>query len=129
MPSTVNVSIVIPTLLWANLTNLYIWLALAGLLGFGLIGFVDDYAKMRKARNLGLTARGKLAWQMIITLGIGSALAWLYLRNGYEPVLVLPFFKSLRPSLVFETLLSEPLDVPSTAFSVWFIFLFHTGAG
>ncbi|MCB1022283.1 MAG: phospho-N-acetylmuramoyl-pentapeptide-transferase, partial [Acidobacteria bacterium] len=119
----INVSIVIITLLWANLTNLYIWLALAGLLGFGLIGFVDDYAKMRKARNLGLTARVKLAWQMLITLGIGSALAFLYLHNGYEPVLVLPFFKSLRPSLVFETLLASPWTFP-LAFSGWFVFLF-----
>ena len=117
------VSILAPTLLWANLTNLYTWLALAGLLGFGAIGFVDDYAKMRKARNLGLTARGKIGWQIVLTIGIGSALAWLYLRNAYEPVLVLPFFKTLRPSLVFESLLANPWTFP-LAFSVWFVFLF-----
>ena len=119
----INVSIIVPTLLWANLHNLYIWLALAGLAGFGAIGFFDDYAKMRKGRNLGLTARGKMAWQIAITLVIGSALAWLYLRDAYEPVLVLPFFKTLRPSLVFESLLGEPWMLP-LAFSVWFVFLF-----
>src|SRR5690606_32268696 len=119
----INVPIIIPTLLWANLTNLYIWLALAGLVGFGAIGFVDDYAKMRKARNLGLTARGKMTWQLVITLVIGSALGWLYLGNAYEPVLVLPFFKQLRPSLVFESLLANPWTMP-LAFSGWFAFLF-----
>ena len=119
----INVSIIVPTLLWANLNNLYIWLALAGLAGFGAIGFVDDYAKMRKGRNLGLTARGKLAWQVVITIAIGSALAWLYLRNAYEPVLVLPFFKTLRPTLVIESLLGSPWTLPF-AFSLWFLFLF-----
>jgi phospho-N-acetylmuramoyl-pentapeptide-transferase len=117
------VSIVVPTLLWANLGNLYIWLALAGLLGFGAIGLIDDLAKVRKARNLGMTAKGKIGWQIVITLGIGSALGWLYLRNAYEPVLVLPFFKTLRPSLVFESLLTNPWTFP-LAFSVWFVFLF-----
>jgi phospho-N-acetylmuramoyl-pentapeptide-transferase len=119
----INVSIIIPTLLWANLNNLYIWLALAALTGFGAIGFIDDYAKMRNARNLGLTARGKIGWQVVITLGIGSVLAWLYLRNAYEPVLVLPFFKQLRPSLVFESLLANPWTMP-LAFSGWFVLLF-----
>ena len=52
-------AIVIPTLLWADLRNEYIWLALLGLLGFGLIGFFDDYAKVAKKQNLGLTARRK----------------------------------------------------------------------
>ena len=119
----INVSIIVPTLLWADLTNLYTWLALAGLVGFGAIGFVDDYAKMRKARNLGLTPRGKIAWQVVITVVIGSALGWLYLRGAYEPVLVLPFFKSLRPSLVFESLLGNLWLLP-LAFSAWFVFLF-----
>ena len=119
----INVSVIVPTLLWADLTNLYIWLALAGLAGFGAIGFIDDYAKMRKSQNLGLTARGKLALQILITVGIGSALGWLYLRGAYEPVLVLPFFKALRPSLVFESLLGNLWMLP-LAFSVWFFFLF-----
>ncbi len=49
------VAVVVPTLLWANLQNRYVWVALLGLLGFGLIGFIDDYAKLSKRRNLGLT--------------------------------------------------------------------------
>ncbi|MGH9610574.1 MAG: phospho-N-acetylmuramoyl-pentapeptide-transferase, partial [Bryobacteraceae bacterium] len=49
-------SIVVPTLLWANLSNEYIWVALLGLIGFGAIGFIDDYAKIAKKRSLGLRA-------------------------------------------------------------------------
>jgi phospho-N-acetylmuramoyl-pentapeptide-transferase len=45
-------AIVVPTLLWADLSNQYVWLALLGLIGFGVIGFIDDYAKIAKKRNL-----------------------------------------------------------------------------
>ena len=60
-------SILIPTLLWANLTNAYVWVAMFGLVAFGAIGFVDDYTKVTKKRNLGLTARGKLALQALVS--------------------------------------------------------------
>jgi phospho-N-acetylmuramoyl-pentapeptide-transferase len=119
----INVSIVVPTLLWADLTNVYIWIAVFGLVGFGVIGFLDDFAKVTRGHNLGLTARKKLGLQALITLLIGSALAWLYLEGSYQPVLVLPFIKSLRPSLVFEGLLANPLTLP-LAFSLFFVFLF-----
>jgi len=51
------ISIVVSTLLWANLRNPYVWVALFGLLSFGIIGFWDDYAKIRRKQNLGLTVR------------------------------------------------------------------------
>src|SRR6267154_6194829 len=57
------ISIVIPTLLWADLRYPYVWIAIAALLGYGWIGFLDDYAKVTKRRNLGLTGRKKLAYQ------------------------------------------------------------------
>src|SRR5579863_8145137 len=57
------ISIVIPTLLWADLRNPYIWVALFGLVSFGAIGFYDDYTKVRKMRNLGLTSRQKFGLQ------------------------------------------------------------------
>src|SRR3979411_781869 len=50
------ISIVVPTLLWADLRHLYVRIALFGLICFGFIGFIDDYAKVAKKRNLGLTA-------------------------------------------------------------------------
>src|SRR6201995_3026621 len=58
-------SIVIPTLLWADLRNPYVGLALLGLLGFGIIGFFDDYAKITKRRNLGLTSWQKF-WAQVL---------------------------------------------------------------
>src|SRR3989449_7594357 len=60
------VSIVVPTLLWANLRNQYVWIALFGLICFGVIGFIDDYSKVAKKRNLGLTAKQKFGLQMLV---------------------------------------------------------------
>ena len=62
------ISIVVPTLLWANLANPYVWIALFGLVSFGLIGFWDDYAKVRRKRNLGLTVRQKFGLQVLAAL-------------------------------------------------------------
>src|SRR5581483_54242 len=57
------ISIVIPTLLWADLTYAYVWIAIAALVGFGWIGFLDDFAKVTHQRNLGLSGRRKLVYQ------------------------------------------------------------------
>src|SRR6476469_1411482 len=54
------ISIVIPTLLWADLRLPYIWVALLGLMGYGLIGFLDDYNKLMRRQNLGITGRHKM---------------------------------------------------------------------
>ena len=59
------ISIVIPTLLCTDLRNPYVWVALFGLLSFGAIGFYDDYSKVRKRQNLGLTARQKFGLQVV----------------------------------------------------------------
>src|ERR1700739_1584339 len=59
------ISIIVPTLLWADLRPIYVWIALFGLAAFGIIGFIDDYAKVSNKRNLGLTARQKFALQML----------------------------------------------------------------
>src|SRR5262250_1313790 len=56
----INIAIVVPTLLWADLSNKFIWLAIFATLAFGAIGFADDYLKVVHKRNLGLTARSKL---------------------------------------------------------------------
>src|SRR6202453_3514693 len=66
------ISIVIPTLLWADLRNSYIWIAIASLIGFGWIGFLDDYAQVTKRRNLGLTARRKLAYQFSLAFAFAA---------------------------------------------------------
>src|SRR5437763_6203222 len=65
------ISIVVPTLLWADLKYPYVWIALAALIGYGAIGFMDDYAKVTRHRNLGLSGRAKLIYQF--TLGSSFA--------------------------------------------------------
>ena len=68
------ISIVIPTLLWANLRNPYVWIALAALVGFGWIGFLDDYAKITQRRNLGLTGKRKLIYQFSLGFAFAAGL-------------------------------------------------------
>jgi phospho-N-acetylmuramoyl-pentapeptide-transferase len=82
--------VTIPTLLWARLDNAYVWIALLVTLGFGIVGFLDDYLKVKRGRNLGLTARAKLAGQLLV--GAGAALT-LLLMPEFSPTLTLPFFK------------------------------------
>jgi phospho-N-acetylmuramoyl-pentapeptide-transferase len=94
--------IVVPTLLWADLTNQYVWLALLGLLGFGAIGFVDDYAKIAKKRNLGLTARQKFWYQIVCAMLIGFCLLLLHAHQTYSTAINVPFFKQFKPDLLIE---------------------------
>lgn len=119
----INVSIIVPTLLWTDLRNVYVWVALFALGGFGAIGFIDDYAKVRKARNLGLTARRKLALQALVTLLITAVLGWLSMRGEYQTSLALPFFKQVRPALVIDSLLASAWTMP-LAFAGFFVFIF-----
>ena len=94
-------SIVVPTLLWSDIQNPFIWIVCGSTLAFGAIGFLDDYLKVSKKRNLGLTARAKFIAQIATGLAIGGVLlvlAWLHL---YPTHLAFPFFKALRPDLGF----------------------------
>ena len=98
------IAIVVPTLLWTNLTNRLFWVALAALLLYGLIGFVDDYCKTVRRESQGLRARTKLLLQVFTALAIASAL--LAFRNGvYSTEILFPFFKQVRPDLVIDSLL------------------------
>ena len=85
----------VATLLWANLTNPLVWLALGVTLLFGAIGFADDFIKVRQRRNLGLTARAKLLGQVAVGAIAGYILLQLPASYGFEPTLNFPFFKSL----------------------------------
>lgn len=89
-------SICISTLLWADLSNHYVWLVLLVIVGFGLIGFIDDYLKVVKKNNKGLSGRLKLAWQVAITLFIGI---YLYMHHNFDTRLSIPFSKTFRPDL------------------------------
>jgi phospho-N-acetylmuramoyl-pentapeptide-transferase len=84
------------TLLWTDLLNPYIWLLILVILGFGLIGFLDDYLKVIKKHNKGLSVRAKLLTQTGIALVVAF---WLYYTPGFNTTLTLPFFKHLQPDL------------------------------
>ncbi len=116
------ISIVVPTLLWANLSNAYVWIALFGILAFGAIGFWDDYAKIRKHHNLGLTARRKLAAQFAVALMVGAFLLVLRAHGAYSTSMNVPFFKSFKPSLVIDALLGSPFTF-ALAFVFFFLFI------
>src|SRR4030081_69840 len=81
------ISIVVPTLLWADLRHAYVWIALFGLIAFGVIGFIDDYAKVMNKRNLGLTAKRKFALQMLVAAAITAVLAIMQYYNAYTTTL------------------------------------------
>ncbi len=101
-------STAVPTILWADLTNPFILLSLFALLAFAAIGFIDDYAKVLKQRNLGLTAKKKLVLQVLVSLVVGVSLLVLVTRNAYTTQLVFPFLKRLHPDLVIHSLLKSP---------------------
>jgi len=102
------ISILVPTLLWANLTNPYIWMVMVSTLAFGAIGFTDDYIKVVKKRNLGLTSWQKLALQLLVSGAIAITLLWLRGEHSYSTRLMVPFVKKFRPDLIISSLLSYP---------------------
>ena len=95
------VAVVVPTLLWSDLTNPYIWIILAAMVGFGAIGFTDDYLKLTRKQNLGLTTRGKFALQVVLSLAIGLVLWWWASRGPFETNLFFPFFKHFVLDLIW----------------------------
>ncbi|MBI3399358.1 MAG: phospho-N-acetylmuramoyl-pentapeptide-transferase [Deltaproteobacteria bacterium] len=84
-------AIIIPTLLWANLTNSYVWLLIAVTLGLGAIGFVDDYKKVVQKNSKGLLPGHKFLWQLIIASGVA---VFLYF-TGFNTSVAVPFFKNV----------------------------------
>jgi len=80
----------VPTLLWADLGNVYVWIVVLVTAAFGAIGFLDDYLKVRRGRNLGLTARAKMGWQIVAGAGMGLALLFLPAGYRFDPTLALP---------------------------------------
>jgi phospho-N-acetylmuramoyl-pentapeptide-transferase len=90
---------VIPTLLWADLSNSYIWIAVLATTAFGAVGFTDDYLKIVRRSHHGLIPRYKMGGQMLVALGVGLALMYLASKNLYNTRLIFPFFKNLIPDL------------------------------
>ena len=102
------VAILVPTLLWSDLSNPFVWLAILATVGFGGIGFADDYIKIVHKRNLGLTARAKLAAQVGVAMLIAILLLVIRGKGEYSTRLMVPFFKRIRPDLAIDSLRHMP---------------------
>jgi phospho-N-acetylmuramoyl-pentapeptide-transferase len=89
----------VPTLLWADLTNVFIWIAVVTTAAFGGIGFLDDYLKITRRSSGGLAPRYKFGLQVLVGLAVGLVLMWLASHNLYNTRLIFPFFKQLIPDL------------------------------
>jgi phospho-N-acetylmuramoyl-pentapeptide-transferase len=92
----VLLSVVISTLLWSDLSVAYVWIAVGATLAFGAIGFWDDFLKVKRRHNLGLTGKQKLALQFVAAFGFGLALRYL---TTYSTQLSVPFFKTFEPEI------------------------------
>ncbi len=108
-------SLLISVLLWGNLTNIYLWLTILVFSGFGLIGLADDYLKVVRRKNQGLTAKGKFLGQLIVA---GLAVAVLINLPGYSSKLYVPFFKWLHPDLSWFYLVFALLVIVGSSNSV-----------
>jgi phospho-N-acetylmuramoyl-pentapeptide-transferase len=101
-------AIVVPTLLWADLRNGYVWIALLSTLSFAAIGFTDDYLKVVRKHNFGLSGRTKLVLQTLTALGVAVALVYMKQAGEYSTDLIVPFFKRVHPDLVIASLARDP---------------------
>ncbi len=101
------ISILVPTLLWADLSNPGIWIVMFSTLAFGAIGFADDYIKVVKKRSMGLNARQKLLLQFVASAAVAVALLQMEGKT-YSTRLMVPFVKKFRPDLVWAWLGNIP---------------------
>ena len=121
-------AIVIPTLLWADLRNPYVLLAVGATVAFATIGFVDDYNKVVRKHNRGLTAAGKLLLQILTCAFVGAVLIGLQAKGAYSTQLSVPFLKKLHPNLVIDSLRNFPVIWP-VAYVPFILFLVLVIAG
>lgn len=111
-------SIAITTLLWSDLSNQYVWVVLLTTLGFGAIGWVDDYRKVVHRNPKGLSAKTKIFWQSIIAM-IVAAYLWKHASLPAHTELIVPFFKYLVfPLGAFTFILLSYLVIVGTSNAV-----------
>ncbi len=91
-------AVIIPTLLWADLTSNFVWVALATTAAYGVIGFADDYLKASR-KSHGLSVRSKMVLQIVVAIGVGLVLVELSKQGSYSTELLFPFLKELRPDI------------------------------
>jgi len=107
------IAILLPTVLWSDPGNPFVWLAVFSTLAFGAIGFADDYIKVVRKRSLGLTARAKMLSQGAVGLAVALALLELGQFKLFSTQLTVPFIKSWHPDLLWH---AWPSTVPHLGF-------------
>ena len=108
----INLCIFIPTLLWSDLENVFVWVVLGVTAAFAAIGFWDDYQKVRQKKNLGLTGRTKFLLQILVSFLFGVVLIFFAARGLYSTTLTFPFFKRFRPDFLIGSFLSHVWTYP-----------------
>ena len=119
--------IVVPTLLWSDLSNIFVWLTLGTTMAFGVIGFWDDYQKIRRQQNKGLTGRGKFLLQILVSFVFGVILVFLSRARAILHHSDLPLLQAPPPDFSDFALSREPLDVPPGISSLFA--LCYSGSG
>jgi phospho-N-acetylmuramoyl-pentapeptide-transferase len=89
-------AVLVSTLLWANLAIDYVWLILLVTLGYGLIGFIDDYRKLVGKNSKGVSGKTRLTAEILIALFVSII---LYLKPGFNSQITIPFFKTVLPDI------------------------------
>lgn len=110
-------SVLVSTLLWANLSNKYVWVVLFVLVSFGTIGFIDDYRKVIRKDPQGLIARWKYFWQSVFAI-ITALFLFLTAEQPAETALLVPFFKDVMPQLGLMFLLLSYFVIVGTSNAV-----------
>jgi phospho-N-acetylmuramoyl-pentapeptide-transferase len=116
------IAILLPTMLWSDPANPFVWIVVFATFAYGAVGFADDYIKVVQRRNLGLTVRQKLFWQGLVGALVALALVALNQFGIFSTRMSVPFIKTLRPDLLWH---SWPATVPHLAllafvpFVVW----------
>ncbi len=105
----IAIAILLPTVLWSDPANPFVWITVFSTMAFGAIGFADDYTKVVKRRSLGLTARGKLFWQGLAGASVAVVLILLQQFHLFSTRLTVPFVKQWRPDLLWH---AWPSTVP-----------------
>ncbi len=102
----IAIAILLPTVLWSDPANPFVWVTVFSTLAFGAIGFADDYIKVVKRRSLGLTAKAKLGFQALAATGVALSLVVLQQFRMFSTRMNVPFVKSWHPDLLWHAAIS-----------------------
>ena len=89
-------SLVVSVLLWSNLDNRLVWMVVGVTVAYGMLGFIDDYRKVREGHSGGISARMKLVWQTLLAVAVAVG---IYFDPSFDAQLAVPFFKNFTPHL------------------------------